>query len=101
MVTYEGINKGKADNLRYLYAKQVTEDQFKWIEVEGLAAKDYGTEVMGLFRVPIVNPYSTDSDGLDAFKHFLGHKLSNREQLMLFLLHAEIMTRDELTKICS
>merc|ERR1712213_131180 len=61
--TYDETPEGKADNLRYLYAKQVTEDQFKRIEADGLAAKDYGTEVMGLFRVPIVNPYSTD--GLD------------------------------------
>ena len=99
--TYEETSEGKADNLRYLYAKQVTEDQFKQIEVEGLAAKDYGTEVMGLFRVPIVNPYPTDGDSLNAIKHFLGHKLLNREHLMLFLLHAEILTRDELTSICS
>ena len=84
-----------------LNAKQVTEDQFKQIEADGLAAKDYGTEVMGLFRVPIVHPFSTAGDGLDAFKHFLGHKLCNKEQLMSFLLYNEISTPEGISKLIS
>ena len=39
-----------ADNLRYFYAKEVTEEQIRAIEARGLGAKDHGVECMGHVR---------------------------------------------------
>lgn len=93
----------KIDNLRYFYAKEVTEDQIKAIEGRSLGAKDHGVECMGHIRVPIVDPFA--SEGLSALRNFLknnfvGH-LNNtcKTQLIWFLLRAQILSLEEMSSV--
>ena len=100
MCTYTSVDKfGPADNLRYFYAKEVTEDQIKAIETQTLEAKDHGVECMGHIRVPIVDPFA--SKGLVALRNFLKNNFVGDAdiQLIWFLLRAQILTLEEIASV--
>merc|ERR1712110_136781 len=101
MCTYTSDVKsgGPADNLRYFYAKEVTEDQIKAIEARTLGAKDHGVECMGHVRVPIVDPFA--SEGLVALRNFLKNNFVGDAdiQLIWFLLRARILRLEEIASV--
>ena len=98
MCSYSSRDKeAKALSYRYFFAKEVSEDEFKSIELESLRAKDFGSEVMGPVRVPLTNPWSTEE--FSSFHNFMKNNFVGKanEQLLLFLYNAKIMSLEELS----
>jgi len=69
--------------LMHFYCKEVSKDEFLKIEQRGLAAKEYGIEILGLMRVPLYTR-QRNRGGLPMFlkNHFAGNA---RENLLLAL----------------
>jgi len=64
--------------LMHFYCKEVTKDEFLKIEKRGLAAKEYGVEILGLMRVPLYTR-QRNRGGLPMFlkNHFAGNARGN------------------------
>ena len=102
MCSYSSKGKeAQALSYRYFFAKEVSEDEFKSIELESLRAKDYGSEVMGPVRVPLTNPFHKGprSEEISSFRNFMKNNFVGKanEQLLLFLYYAKIMSLEELS----
>ena len=102
MCSYSNKGKGAKElSYRYFFAKEVSEDEFKSIELESLRAKDYGSEVMGPVRVPLTHPFHKESqvEEITSFQNFMKNSFVGKanEQLVLFLYYAKIMSLEELS----
>ncbi|XP_039283937.1 U8 snoRNA-decapping enzyme-like isoform X1 [Nilaparvata lugens] len=83
----------------HFYALETTLPELEKIEAGVHQAKDYGSEVLGLVRVPLY----TMRDGFRGFPAFLTHAFigSAREQLLHTLQHLKIMTPQEISNALS
>ncbi|XP_066992707.1 U8 snoRNA-decapping enzyme [Anabrus simplex] len=83
----------------HFYAREVSLEDFKQIEQNSLLADDYGSEVMGLLRVPLY----TMGDGYRGFPTFLTNAFvgNSRQQLLHTLNHLGLMSKDEISKALS
>ena len=101
MCSYSSKGKeAQAPSYRYFFAKEVSEDEFKSIELESLRAKDYGSEIMGPVRVPLINPFlKGSSEEFSSFHNFMKNNFVGKanEQLLLFLYYANIMSLEEIS----
>ncbi|KAK3927760.1 U8 snoRNA-decapping enzyme [Frankliniella fusca] len=80
--------------LLHFYVLEVTPEKLTEIEQGALKSHDYGTEVMGTFRVPLY----TMSDGHRGFPTFLRNSFVGNayQQLRRGLLEASIMSEEEI-----
>ncbi|XP_052128761.1 tudor-interacting repair regulator protein-like [Frankliniella occidentalis] len=80
--------------LLHFYAIEVSQETLREIEREALKSHDYGTEVMGTFRVPLY----TMSDGQRGFPTFLRNSFVGNayHQLRRGLLQSSIMSEEEI-----
>lgn len=78
----------------HFYSFQVTYEQFKEIEQDGIGAEDYGDEVFGLVRIPLY----TMKDGVRGFPMFLRNAFigNAKVQLLMTLLRHKIFPEEEL-----
>ncbi|KAJ9591617.1 hypothetical protein L9F63_001831 [Diploptera punctata] len=82
--------------LLHFYALEVAIDDLKRMEASAIQAHDYGTETLGTIRLPLY----TMGDGYRGFPAFLSNSFAgnSREQLLRGLVHANIMTAEEIAR---
>lgn len=82
--------------LLHFYCKQLTEQEFFQLEKNGLSAKEYGVEVLGLIRVPLYTR-KRNNGGLPMFlkNNFAGNA---RENLLRALVYHQILNQDEINE---
>ncbi|CAL8103683.1 unnamed protein product [Calicophoron daubneyi] len=78
----------------YFYAKRISPEEFRELELNVLKAEEYGKETLGVLRVPL---YTMD-DGFRGLPQFLTNSFSGNAKLQLLggLLKAKTHSVDEL-----
>lgn len=89
------VNKNK-NLVLHFYGKEFTMDEFRTIELNNLAAPDYGDETLGIIRVPLF----TMGDGYRGFPAYLSNSYAgnSRQELLIGLQHFNILSKDDIDK---
>lgn len=93
------ISHDHSDNFStHFFVKEVSRDVLKRIEQTSIEARDWGTEVLGIVRVPLYT--LADNQGLPSFlkNRFVGNA---RDQLLTALHQKRLLPEEDLRKAVS
>lgn len=93
-------NLGKGKLVNHFYLKQVSETEFDSIEKQCINAGDWGTETLGIVRVPVQNKAGYNQKQ-PPIVNFLQHNFvgNAKQQLIEGLISSKIFTHDEMLEI--